>query len=281
MRSLLVVAGDSGRVGGPVARGRARRGGAGVTVTLVGAGPGDPALLTGAARDALRARATSSSTTGRRWTRSSRSRRRARSGTASAWRPGSARCRRPRSTRCWSSSARSRDAVVRLKSGDPFVASRGGEEAGALRAAGVARAGRPRRLGRAGRARRGRASRSCCASSASPLTVVDGNDDPEHGAPPDWEALARLGGTLVILTGRGRIRRIAAELIAGGLRARHADRRDQRRQPRRAAGPARHARRAARAAAAARDVRGRRRRRARPDRARVARRPSCTSLTAS
>ena len=41
-------------------------------------------------------------------------------------------------------------------------------------------------------------------------TVVDGNDDPEHGEPPDWDALARLGGTLVILTGRGRIRRIAA-----------------------------------------------------------------------
>jgi uroporphyrin-III C-methyltransferase len=49
------------------------------------------------------------------------------------------------------------------------------------------------------------------------LTVVDGNDDPEHGAPPDWEALARLGGTLVILTGRGRIRRIAAKLMDGGL----------------------------------------------------------------
>jgi uroporphyrin-III C-methyltransferase len=49
------------------------------------------------------------------------------------------------------------------------------------------------------------------------LTVVDGNDDPGHAAPPDWEALARLGGTLVILTGRGRIRRIAAKLMDGGL----------------------------------------------------------------
>ena len=42
------------------------------------------------------------------------------------------------------------------------------------------------------------------------VTIVDGNDDPEHGSPPDWEAIAKLGGTLVILTGRGRIRRIAA-----------------------------------------------------------------------
>jgi siroheme synthase len=47
-------------------------------------------------------------------------------------------------------------------------------------------------------------------------TFVDGNDDDEHAEPPDWGALARLGGTLVILTGRGRIRRTAAALIAGG-----------------------------------------------------------------
>jgi siroheme synthase len=51
------------------------------------------------------------------------------------------------------------------------------------------------------------------------VTVVDGNADPEHGAPPDWDAIARVGGTLVILTGRGRIRRIAAALIAGGRAA--------------------------------------------------------------
>ena len=47
-------------------------------------------------------------------------------------------------------------------------------------------------------------------------TFVDGNDDAEHADPPDWAALARLGGTLVILTGRGRIRRTAAALIEGG-----------------------------------------------------------------
>jgi len=48
-------------------------------------------------------------------------------------------------------------------------------------------------------------------------TVVDGNDDSDHGSPPDWEAIARVGGTVVVLTGRGRIRRIAARLVAGGL----------------------------------------------------------------
>ena len=105
---------------------------------------------------------------------------------------------------------------MRLKSGDPFVASRGGEEARALRAAGV-----PVRVTPGVSA-----ALAAPAAAGIPLmlrqlsvtvTVVDGNDDPEHGAPPDWEALARVGGTLVVLTGRGRIRRIAARLIAGGL----------------------------------------------------------------
>lgn len=106
--------------------------------------------------------------------------------------------------------------VVRLKSGDPFVASRGGEEARALRAAGIAVAVVPGVS----------AALAAPAAAGIPLmvrqlsvtcTIVDGNDDPEHGAPPDWEAVARVGGTIVVLTGRGRIRRIAARLMAGGL----------------------------------------------------------------
>ena len=66
----------------------------------------------------------------------------------------------------------------------------------------------------------------------------------------------------MILTGRGRIRRIAAAADRGRPRARDADRGDQRRQPRRAAHPARHPVRPPGPAAAARHVRGRRRRRA-------------------
>lgn len=106
--------------------------------------------------------------------------------------------------------------VVRLKSGDPFVASRGGEEARALREAGVPVTVVP-----------GVSSALAAPAAAGiplmlrqlsvTLTIVDGNDDPEHGHPPDWEAIARVGGTLVILTGRARIRRIAARLLAGGL----------------------------------------------------------------
>lgn len=111
---------------------------------------------------------------------------------------------------------RTRERVVRLKSGDPFVASRGGEEARALREAGIAV-----------EVIAGVSSAFAAPAAAGiPLmlrqlsvtaTIVDGNGDREHGSPPDWPAIARLGGTLVILIGRGRIRRIAARLVAGGL----------------------------------------------------------------
>ena len=105
--------------------------------------------------------------------------------------------------------------VVRLKSGDPFVASRGGEEALALQHAGIAINVIPGVS----------AALAAPAAAGIPLmlrqnsvtaTFVDGNDDDEHAEPPDWHKLAALGGTLVILTGRGRIRRIAAKLIEGG-----------------------------------------------------------------
>ena len=212
MRTLVLVAGE----------------------TAEWAGEGRPASRSGGARDRAsrgrRTRATRrcsrsprpsccatrgwSSTTGRRWTRSSRSPRRRPRSTASAARPGARRCRKPRSTRCWSSSAAPQD-VVRLKSGDPFVASRGAEEAVALTNAGIAVNVVPGVS----------AALAAPAAAGIPLmlrqlsvtaTFVDGNDDDEHAEPPDWATLARLGGTLVILTGRGRIQRTAAKLIAGG-----------------------------------------------------------------
>ena len=113
-------------------------------------------------------------------------------------------------------------------------------------------------------------------------TFVDGNDDDEHAEPPDWAALARLGGTLVILTGRGRIRRIAAKLIEGGRAPETPIAAISAASAARAAHPPRHARRAARAAAAAGHVRGRRAAAALDlDRARPHPEPSCTSPTAS
>jgi uroporphyrinogen III methyltransferase / synthase len=106
-------------------------------------------------------------------------------------------------------------AVVRLKGGDPFVFARGGEEAAALAAAGVdyevvpgissalavpAYAGIPVTL----------------RHSSTSFTVVTGHEQPGQGR-VDWRAVARVGGTIVVLMGVGRIRRIADELMAGGL----------------------------------------------------------------
>jgi uroporphyrinogen III methyltransferase/synthase len=114
--------------------------------------------------------------------------------------------------------ARARDgnAVVRLKGGDPFVFGRGGEEAEACRASGVdfevvpgvtsaiaapAYAGIPV-------THRG---------VSTHFTVVTGHEDPtKDGSDTDWDALARSGGTLVILMGAGRVAEIIKALIAGG-----------------------------------------------------------------
>ncbi|MGH9139365.1 MAG: uroporphyrinogen-III C-methyltransferase [Acidimicrobiales bacterium] len=107
--------------------------------------------------------------------------------------------------------------VVRLKGGDPFVFARGGEEARALHDAGVpfevvpgitsaiaapAYAGIPLTL----------------RHSSTSFTVVTGHEDPSAGdGTVDWGAVARVGGTIVVLMGVARIRRIAAQLLEGGL----------------------------------------------------------------
>ncbi len=107
--------------------------------------------------------------------------------------------------------------VVRLKGGDPFVFARGGEEAAALAAAGIgyeivpgitsaiaapAYAGIPVTL----------------RHSSTSFTVVTGHEDPSVGedGTVDWDAVARVGGTIVILMGVARIGRIAERLMAAG-----------------------------------------------------------------
>ncbi|MGO8871978.1 MAG: uroporphyrinogen-III C-methyltransferase [Acidimicrobiales bacterium] len=106
--------------------------------------------------------------------------------------------------------------VVRLKGGDPFVLGRGGEEAEALRRAGVdfevvpgvssafaapAAAGIP-------------VTHRGLATSVSVVTGTVGDRSAPGGV--DWDALGRAGGTLVILMGMAERARIAEALIASG-----------------------------------------------------------------
>jgi uroporphyrin-III C-methyltransferase len=101
--------------------------------------------------------------------------------------------------------------VVRLKGGDPFVFGRGGEEALALAEAGIAFEIVP-----------GVSSFSAVPASAgipvthrgvsSQVTVISGHDPDSL----DFPALARAPGTLVIFMGLGSLGRVADELVMHG-----------------------------------------------------------------
>ena len=100
--------------------------------------------------------------------------------------------------------------VVRLKSGDPFVCSRGGEERQALLERGIACHVVP------GVSAATAAPLAAGAPRGRTVTVLAGNADPRQ---PEL-ALARLAdptASLVILTGRARQADLAAALLAGGL----------------------------------------------------------------
>ena len=108
------------------------------------------------------------------------------------------------------------EVVVRLKGGDPFVLGRGGEEALALAQHGIpfevvpgvtsaiaapAYAGIPV-------THRGK---------ASSFTVVSGSEDPSKPeSSVSWEALARTGGTLVVMMGWAPLESILATLAQNG-----------------------------------------------------------------
>jgi uroporphyrinogen III methyltransferase / synthase len=106
--------------------------------------------------------------------------------------------------------------VVRLKGGDPFVFGRGGEEAQALTAAGIAVEvvpGVSSALAAPAAAGIPVTHRSLAASFA----VVTGHEDATKTRPAvDWAALATAVDTLVILMGGDALPEIARTLIAHG-----------------------------------------------------------------
>lgn len=112
------------------------------------------------------------------------------------------------------SEARAGKRVIRLKGGDPFVFGRGGEEALALRAAGIPYVIVP-----------GVTSAIAAPAYAGiPVThrglssgflVVTGSDSGDEGADFDWDAAARAP-TLVILMGVASLSRNMERLLAAG-----------------------------------------------------------------
>src|SRR4051794_15026174 len=112
--------------------------------------------------------------------------------------------------------AREGKSVVRLKGGDPFVFGRGGEEGEALRAAGVEFELVPGiTAGVAASAYAGIPVTH--RDDASAVAFLTGHEDREkEESALDWEALARFPGTLVFYMGVKRLGDNAAALIAAG-----------------------------------------------------------------
>ena len=112
--------------------------------------------------------------------------------------------------------ARAGRSVVRLKGGDPFVFGRGGEEAEALREAGVEFEVVPGvTAGVAAPAYAGIPITH--REDASAVAFVTGHEDPDKEEPAlDWGALAAFPGTLVLYMGVRRLAANAAALIAAG-----------------------------------------------------------------
>ena len=107
--------------------------------------------------------------------------------------------------------------VVRLKGGDPFIFGRGGEELEALLEARISFSVIPGVTAAAG----------CAAYAGIPLThrdhahsvtFVTAHAD-KDGREPDWRALAKPGITAVFYMGLSRVEHIAAELVAHGAAA--------------------------------------------------------------
>ncbi len=184
-------------------------------VDLVGAGPGDPALLTLAARDALRSAdlvvhdqlipcrlLDEIPATARR--------------VFVGKHKGHLVLTQHEINRLLITQARAGCRVVRLKGGDPYIFGRGGEEALALHQAHISFRvipGITASLGVAAYAGIPLTHRH----DASLVTFVTGHHDPESpDAPIDWAALATTPGTLVIYMGLAHLPALTRVLLRHG-----------------------------------------------------------------
>jgi uroporphyrin-III C-methyltransferase len=118
------------------------------------------------------------------------------------------------------SHARRGKNVVRLKGGDPFLFGRGGEEMVALRAAGILCEVVPG----VSAALAGPASAGIPITYrglSSSLAIVTGHRAPGNSGAIKWGELARSVDTLVILMGLGNLREIMSCLLNGGCLRNH------------------------------------------------------------
>jgi uroporphyrin-III C-methyltransferase len=185
-------------------------------VTLVGAGPGDPELLTLKAIKALR-RASVALVDDLVDPGVLRYLRRSARIVQVGKRGGCVSTPQAFIHKLMVAEAKRGETVVRIKGGDPFVFGRGGEECDALRAAGVdvdvisgltAGIAAPASIGVPVTDRR----------HARGVALVAGHTGTAADE-PDWSALARCGLTLVIYMGVARISVIAAALTGAGMAA--------------------------------------------------------------
>ena len=185
------------------------------TVYLVGAGPGDPGLITRRALDLIAEADVilydrlipSGALDAARPDADLR---------YVGKRPGAPKVSQEEINRRLIELARAGQSVVRLKGGDPFVFGRGGEEAQALAEAGVpfevvpgvtAGVAAPAYAGIPVTHR----------DDASAVAFVTGHEDPDKPASTlDWRAVAAFPGTLVLYMGTRNLETIARSLIEAG-----------------------------------------------------------------
>ena len=112
--------------------------------------------------------------------------------------------------------ARAGQCVVRLKGGDPLIFGRAGEEAEALHEAGI-----PYEIVPGVTAASGAAAYAGIPLTqralASAVAFVTGHEDPaKRESALDWPALAHFPGTLVFYMGLGRLEQITTQLLKNG-----------------------------------------------------------------